>query len=66
VVDPMLPSGQELATALFEKAHGLARERGHESVMVYTDSNDQSLNQRYTNLGCHQADDYRCYWKEVA
>jgi len=55
----------EIASALLEQASRIATERGHKSIMVYTDENSENLKDRYRKLGCHEADVYRCYWKEV-
>lgn len=64
-VNPTLADVPEVSAALFERARKIARERNHSSVIVYTDSQDQTLKQRYEKLGCHQADVYQCYWKET-
>ena len=65
-VDPQLPNSQEIAATLAQKAREIAAERGHDSIVVYTDVDDPSLNRRYEELGFHKANNYRCYWKEAA
>lgn len=64
-VKPGLASSGEATRKLFDSAAQIAKERGHQSVIVYTDNDDGALNQRYIDLGCQKAGAYRCYWKEV-
>src|SRR5262249_46869766 len=64
-VDPALSSAREVAAELSAKALAIAKERGHASIIVYTDSEDAALNQRYEQLGFHKAGRYQCYWKET-
>ncbi|HSX15477.1 MAG TPA: GNAT family N-acetyltransferase [Candidatus Saccharimonadales bacterium] len=64
-VDPVLPAAQGAAAALLARAQQIAAERGHDSIIVYTDSEDETLNSRYADLGFHKAANYRCYWKET-
>ncbi|MFI5212591.1 MAG: GNAT family N-acetyltransferase [Candidatus Saccharimonadales bacterium] len=61
------PSDNEMTIAqtLFECANSIARERGHDSMIVYTDPEDEKLNTRYSEQGFNKASSYRCYWKEV-
>ncbi|MFO0970866.1 MAG: GNAT family N-acetyltransferase [Candidatus Saccharimonadales bacterium] len=66
VLDPEAEDLLAIGGSLAKKAQEVAQERGHSSIIVYTDSDDQSLNQRYTDLGFNKADEYRCYWKGVA
>ncbi len=63
-VDPALSNAQEVAAVLSAKALEIAKQRGHSSVIAYTDNEDVALGQRYEQLGYHKASNYRCYWKE--
>ncbi|HET6925058.1 MAG TPA: GNAT family N-acetyltransferase, partial [Candidatus Saccharimonadales bacterium] len=64
-VDPESAQATDAAKLLFDKMSAVAAQRGHHSVIVYTDSDDEQLNRRYEDLKCHKAGNYRCYWKEV-
>lgn len=64
-VDPSLENENEVVQTLFDEARGIAASRGHDSVIIYTANDNEILNKRYKALGCHKADNYRCYWKET-
>ncbi len=65
VIDPEAEDLLTVGGLLAKKAQEIAQERGHGSIIVYTDSDNQSLNQRYMDLGFNKSDEYRCYWKRV-
>lgn len=53
-----------VAQDLYQK--GILSGRGHAQILVYSDPNNQTLNQRYTGLGMNEGDVYRCFWQEVS
>lgn len=55
----------EVAQALYRKARHILKDRGHEQVLVYSDPNNESLNQRYSKLGMTAGNLFRCFWEEV-
>ncbi len=55
----------KVARLLADYAQDLARQRGHESIIVYTDPSDEALNQRYIELGYTSSTNYKCYWVDV-
>jgi hypothetical protein len=65
-VDPDSPNSQAVADALAARATEIARERSHHSVIVYADTDDEKLNERYRQSGFNKAGNYRCYWKAVS
>lgn len=54
-----------IADKLLDMADSIARQRGHESIIVYTDMEKEKLLDRYSQLGFNKGDAYRCFWKEV-
>jgi len=66
VIDLTVKAGDEIAGRLMEKVDDIATARGHHNVIVYTNPNDDPLNERYKKLNFTQSSDYRCYWKETA
>lgn len=58
-------SSSEVAEALLREATKTARNRSHESMIVYTDSADENLHDRYYSLGFNGSSQYQCFWKEV-
>ncbi len=66
VIDPQSQTQQVVAELLSDTVLNIARERGHQSVIVYTDPSNQKLLGRYKALGFREASDYRCFWKEVS
>ena len=65
VVDPESKVRKIAAEELDEAARATAAERGHESIIVYTNPHDQALLDRYRSLGYIESVDYKCFWKEV-
>jgi predicted N-acetyltransferase YhbS len=55
----------EVAKALYKKAREILKSRGHSQILVYTDPDNQNLNQRYTELGMTAGNLFRCFWEEV-
>jgi ribosomal protein S18 acetylase RimI-like enzyme len=62
--DPDRQSYHEICKLMLNKAKSLAKSRGHESIIVYTDENNIKLNERYEDLGFNKGGPYRCYWIE--
>ncbi len=56
---------QDAVAMLVEKMTDIAKSRGHQSILVYTDHKDKALNDRYAANGFIKSNVYRCYWKEV-
>lgn len=65
-VDPVHEDAQKIVDALTAKAQQIAKERGHESIIVYTAAADKRLHERYEQAGFNRGDNYKCYWKEAA
>lgn len=54
------------AEALYEVARETLSKRGHKEVLVYSDPNNDSLTERYTNLlGFNRGNNFVCFWKEI-
>ena len=60
-----MPDEIQAAKELANAASVIAKERGHESIIVYTDPKNEELNNRYVDIGFNKSKDYKCYWKEV-
>lgn len=56
---------KEVAKVLYDKAIGILKERGHKQVLVYSPVGNESLDNRYIELGLNKGDDYTCYWEEI-
>ena len=50
---------------LYEKAVQTLKSRGHTQVLVYSEPNNEPLDQRYEQLGMTKGGDYTCYWKDI-
>jgi predicted N-acetyltransferase YhbS len=55
----------EVAQALYEKAREVLKSRGYSQILVYSDPDNENLNQRYTALGMTEGNLFRCFWEEV-
>ena len=55
----------EVAQALYKKARDVLKSRGHSQILVYSDPNNENLNQRYAALGMTEGYLFRCFWEEV-
>lgn len=64
-VNPEISEYQSVCELLMKKLKVIAKERGHSSIIVYTDPADAKLNARYTNLDFNKGGEYRCYWIPV-
>ena len=58
-------SEAEAIKSLYDKAIGILKERGHRQVLVYSPVGNETLDNRYLNLGFNKGGDYTCYWKEI-
>jgi len=65
-VDPQLPEKNAIEEMLLEKAIEIAKKRGHDSIIVYTDDDNRHLNERYKELHFNRGGKYRCYWKDIS
>lgn len=54
-----------IAKELDEVVRNVALDRGHKSIIVYTDPSRDNLLGRYRRLGYEESSDYRCFWKGV-
>jgi N-acetylglutamate synthase-like GNAT family acetyltransferase len=50
---------------LYEKAVEVLRSHGHKQVLVYSESGNRSLDERYVNLGFNQGNDFTAFWREI-
>lgn len=55
----------ETAKVLLDTTELIARSRGHESIIVYTDSKDEALVNRYEKLAFSRANEFTCFWRSV-
>lgn len=55
----------DVAQALYTEACRILKSRGHEQVLVYSDPNNDNLNQRYAKLGMTEGSVFRCFWEEM-
>lgn len=58
-------SQSEVSKLLLETVESIAQNRGHESIIVYTDPSNEHLVSRYKQLSFIQANKYTCFWKSV-
>ena len=54
-----------VAKALYIKAKEILKARGHSEILVYSNPDNQKLNERYETLGMTSGDCYRCFWDLV-
>lgn len=65
VVDPQSDYRVDATRELDEAVQKVAHERGHKSIIVYTNPDDVELCERYRQLGYTESSNYRCFWKGV-
>ena len=65
VIDPEIEPYDKIADSLMEEASCIAKQRGHQSVIVYSNPKDEALSRRYEKLGCRKGGKYQCFWKEI-
>lgn len=56
---------QEIAAALYSHAKNILASRGHDQVLVYSDPTNDSLNERYRQLGMTEGGLYCCFWNQI-
>jgi predicted N-acetyltransferase YhbS len=59
------PNDQKVAEVLYNEAMLELKNRGHREVLVYSEPDNQNLQNRYNNLGFNKGGNYDCYWKEL-
>lgn len=56
----------EIARSLYKNAKEILIGRGHSQVLVYSDPQNENLNQRYNQtLGMTEGGLFRCFWQEI-
>ena len=55
----------DVAKALYDRAREILKSRGHSQILVYSDPENENLNERYAALGMTEGGLYRCFWEEV-
>jgi hypothetical protein len=65
VLDDHHPGATLAGVMLSEFAEMIARNDGHESVIVYSSPKYEELEARYKKLKFKKSNDYTCFWKEV-
>lgn len=60
------PQENVVARSLYHEAVSILRARGHTQVLVYSDPNNESLNQRYQKLAMIEGSIYKCFWQDIS
>lgn len=60
-----MPDEIEAAKKLADAATAIAKDRGHNSIIAYTDPKNEELNNRYVDTGFSGSKNYKCYWRTV-
>ncbi|MCB9963990.1 MAG: GNAT family N-acetyltransferase [Rhodospirillales bacterium] len=55
----------EVSKLLYQKATDILKGRGHHQILVYTDSKDAHLKQRYKDLEMQEGGIYTCFWADM-
>lgn len=55
----------EISKLLYQKAKEVLKSRGHHQILVYTDSQDAHLKQRYKDLEMQEGGIYTCFWSDI-
>lgn len=57
---------ETIAQSLYQAATEILHGRGHTQVLVYSDPDNEDLNQRYSHtLGMTKGGVFRCFWQEI-
>lgn len=56
---------KEILKTLYEAACDVLRSRGHDEVLVYSPLDNESLDQRYADLGMNKGGAYSCFWQSL-
>jgi hypothetical protein len=58
-------SQNDIAILLLDTTERIAQSRGHKSIIVYTNPDNEDLVARYEQLSFAKAGQYSCFWKPV-
>lgn len=55
----------EITKGLYDHVTKILESRKHTQILVYTPVGDESLDNRYSELGMIKGGDYTCYWADI-